>query len=100
MSDDKAKVALPRWQSHRQFAGDKIVAVAERHVGIHIRPERWTLACGAVIDVSTELAARVPRNRAPIGGYYVRYDDGFESWSPAEPFESGYTRLDADPATE
>ncbi|MCY4470779.1 MAG: hypothetical protein OXC08_18855 [Thiotrichales bacterium] len=25
---------------------------------------------------------------------YVRYRDGYESWSPAEAFESGYTPLD------
>ena len=26
-----------------------------------------------------------------IGGYYVQYDDGYESFSPANAFESGYT---------
>lgn len=26
-----------------------------------------------------------------VGGYYVRYEDGYESYSPAEAFESGYT---------
>lgn len=25
-------------------------------------------------------------------GYYVRYEDGFESWSPTEAFEKGYSR--------
>ena len=28
------------------------------------------------------------------GGYYVRYPDGYESWSPAEAFEEGYTLVD------
>lgn len=32
------------------------------------------------------------------GGYYVRYADGYESFSPAEPFESGYSELMADPS--
>ncbi len=27
------------------------------------------------------------------GGYYVRYDDGYESFSPAAAFESGYSRI-------
>jgi hypothetical protein len=27
------------------------------------------------------------------GGYYVRYKDGYESFSPAEQFESGYAML-------
>lgn len=29
-----------------------------------------------------------------IGGYYVRYEDGYESWSPAKAFEEGYTEID------
>lgn len=33
------------------------------------------------------------RHDPQVGGYYVRYPDGYESWSPAEVFESGYTRL-------
>lgn len=27
-----------------------------------------------------------------IGGYFVRYADGYTSWSPAEAFEKGYTK--------
>ena len=28
------------------------------------------------------------------GGYYLVYEDGYESFSPAGPFEAGYTRID------
>lgn len=28
-----------------------------------------------------------------VGGYLVRYADGYESWSPAEAFESGYKEI-------
>lgn len=28
-----------------------------------------------------------------VGGYYVLYNDGYKSYSPAEPFEEGYTEL-------
>lgn len=27
-----------------------------------------------------------------VGGYYVEYDDGYMSWSPARAFEDGYTK--------
>jgi hypothetical protein len=27
-------------------------------------------------------------------GYYVRYEDGYESWSPTKAFEEGYTKVD------
>lgn len=33
------------------------------------------------------------RHRPKQGGYYVVYADGYKSFSPAEAFESGYTRM-------
>jgi hypothetical protein len=33
------------------------------------------------------------RHNPQTGGYYVRYDNGYESYSPAETFENGYTRI-------
>ena len=29
-----------------------------------------------------------------VGGYYIRYKDGYESWSPKEAFEDSYTVID------
>lgn len=28
-----------------------------------------------------------------VGGYFIRYADGYTSWSPAEAFEAGYTAI-------
>jgi len=37
------------------------------------------------------------KHKPEVGGYFVVYADGYESYSPAEAFEAGYTRLpDAD----
>lgn len=33
------------------------------------------------------------RHEPEAGGYYVVYQDGYVSYSPAEAFESGYTRI-------
>lgn len=33
------------------------------------------------------------KHRPQPGGYYVLYDDGYQSWSPAEAFENGYTSM-------
>jgi hypothetical protein len=33
------------------------------------------------------------KHRPAVGGYYVVYDDGYKSFSPAKPFEQGYTRI-------
>lgn len=35
----------------------------------------------------------VLKHKPEVGGYYVVYEDGYKSFSPAGAFESGYTRL-------
>lgn len=43
----------------------------------------------APLHVSQEY---VDKHKPQAGGYYVRYEDGYESWSPASAFENGYAR--------
>lgn len=40
-----------------------------------------------IIRVSAEY---VGKHKPLVGGYYVKYADGYESWSPADVFEGGY----------
>lgn len=35
----------------------------------------------------------VRKHKPEAGGYYVVYDDGYKSFSPAKAFEDGYTRI-------
>lgn len=43
---------------------------------------------------SFKVDADYVRKHKPVaGGYYVVYEDGYKSFSPAEAFESGYTRI-------
>ncbi|MEM7578430.1 MAG: hypothetical protein AAF316_01020 [Cyanobacteria bacterium P01_A01_bin.80] len=35
------------------------------------------------------------RHHPETGGYLVMYNDGYMSYSPAQPFEEGYTLLDS-----
>lgn len=92
MSDD---VELPRWRSHKVVAADEIVTVAAvtRTPDGGGHREEWVLKCGAKIQAMGSLRSRVPAGTNACGGYYVRYEDGFESWSPARAFEDGYTRI-------
>lgn len=40
-------------------------------------------------------AGRIPNeSEKSKAGYHVRYQDGYESWSPAEPFEKAYKVAD------
>ena len=84
------KEQLPRWQSHKKVWADKIVAAIPESPSMH---GHWDLLCGGSRRVSLQLARRVPDGLSPVGGYYVRYEDGYESWSPAKAFEEGYTRI-------
>lgn len=84
---ETAKVQLPRWQSHKKVWADKIIGVTDE-TGV------WLLAGGGSVETSDGLKGRV-NAPTPIGGYYVQYDDGYESWSPAKAFEEGYTLVEA-----
>lgn len=35
------------------------------------------------------------RNKPEVGGYYVVYEDGYKSYSPAKAFEDGYSLISA-----
>ena len=37
--------------------------------------------------------AYMEKHKPEVGGYYVVYEDGYKSFSPAGAFESGYTPL-------
>jgi len=34
------------------------------------------------------------KHKPHVGGYYVVYEDGYKSFSPADAFESGYTNME------
>jgi hypothetical protein len=83
---------LPKWQSHKIVEADRITAtLLTNETGK--TPWIWILDCGARIEVSLALKNRVPTGVDPLAGYYVRYADGFESWSPSQAFEKGYSLI-------
>ena len=86
---------LPRWQSHKVVTAAKItfVDMAGREDGPEGTIMLKVIAADGqevVLDVESKVFSRgVP----DVGDYFVRYDDNYKSWSPAEAFEKGYTRL-------
>lgn len=38
-------------------------------------------------------AAYLRKHEPQVGGYFVVYEDGYRSFSPAEAFEAGYSRI-------
>lgn len=75
---------LQRWKCHKEVRAGRIVEI--RDAG-----KTWVLGNGAKVEVSPELASRV--KGLILSGYYVLYEDGYESWSPARAFETGYTKI-------
>lgn len=84
---------MPRYKSHKEVWALRIA---------RIEPE--LASQGAIITpvedgytffkVSRDY---LERHKPQIGGYYVRYADGYESFSPAQAFEEGYKALDGAP---
>lgn len=90
-------MTLPRWKSHKEVLADKVIGTTSNNdpslVITDDSGQRWRLASGALYAVTNALLGRVLKGESPVGGYVVRYADGFESWSPGKAFEEGYTRV-------
>jgi hypothetical protein len=101
----EAAMALPRYECHKKVWALKIRAIEkclptiEELEGILNRAASLP-SIGAIITpeepgyapfgVSVEY---VHKHKPEVGGYYVIYKDGYQSFSPAEAFEEGYTAI-------
>ena len=57
--------------------------------------EAEPMTMGEAYEKGLLQAGRVPNDSEKSNaGYHVRYQDGYESWSPAEPFEKAYKLAD------
>lgn len=83
---------MQKFKSHKVVEAAKIVSIIGPAGDTSILLENALgFGCDLKMDVSD---AWVERFRPEEGGYYVRYSDGYESFSPAAAFEEGYTRAD------
>ena len=80
---------LPRYKCHKEVHALKIAAI---HYGEANGPAVITPAeTGyAPFRVNKEY---VRKHNPQPGGYYVVYEDGYKSFSPANAFEQGYSRI-------
>lgn len=78
---------MPRYKSHKEVWALKIKKI---DIGIEtaiITPEDSNYS---PFNVDSEYMVK---HQPKVGGYYVVYKDGYRSFSPADAFEEGYTRL-------
>lgn len=79
---------LPKYKCHKEVRAAKISLVEIKESGgakLHLTPE----GVGS-IDVPPEYMIK---HKPHINGYYVLYKDGYESFSPPQPFEHGYSLI-------
>lgn len=90
--DDAMK--LPVWRSHKLVRASKILAI--RNLNIHAEAafqghvQDWDVASGHTLHIDQSV---IRRNEPEVGDYFVLYEDGYRSWSPAAAFEGGYTQV-------
>jgi hypothetical protein len=91
-------IEMPKYKCHKEVWALKIKKIVldsdlaketnrETTGGATITPEEE--GYGA-FDVNAEY---VRKHKPEVGGYYVMYKGGYESWSPASEFEEGYSKM-------
>ena len=88
---------LPRYRCHKEVEALKIKAIVNPNEGIPEEDDGERLLNfsddGFEAAVFLVDADYMRRHKPRAGGYYVVYKDGYKSFSPAEAFEEGYTKL-------
>ena len=90
---------LPVYKCHKEVRACKIGAIGQRIVAGKGVVTEITPADGFE-SFEVVAADYMTKHQPEAGGYYVRYADGYESYSPAKAFEEGYTLLSGAPLDE
>ena len=92
VDDSQPPKQLPQWLCHKKVWAAKIES-------IEYPPQETTSRVLLHLEGGFEVSVKKGWGEALgelVGGYFVRYADGFESWSPAAAFEDGYTLIGPD----
>lgn len=81
---------MKKFKCHKEVEADKIISIdtnsAKENTILHF-------AYSESVVVRNDWLYNACNGNSSIGGYFVRYSDGYISWSPAEAFEEGYTEI-------
>ena len=91
--NDQPAAPLPRYKCHKEVWALKIAAIEFGPTGsAKIAPVEKPYAPFVVDSYRHKFHSGGLESGVDLG-YYVRYDDGYESWSPSKAFEDGYTLI-------
>ena len=85
---------MPKYECHKKVWALKIAGiVGDQHGGVYFQPAEDGYD---KVPMSPEYVAK---HKPEVGGYYVVYEDGYKSFSPASAFESAFTGPRSDPVS-
>lgn len=91
MEENRSSAEMPKYKCHKEVWALKIKEIELSKVDENqyiITPEETHFS---TFNVSKEW---LDKHNPEVGGYYVLYKDGYRSYSPADAFEEGYTKID------
>jgi len=77
---------LKTYKCHKEVQAFKIKTLFKYTNG-----EGWLSPNNDSSDIISVTKEYMQKHKPKIGGYYVVYEDGYQSFSPAKAFEDGYT---------
>ena len=87
---DETTVEVPKYKSHKTVRAAKITEIQNHESdGSGSR----TMVFGEIGGSKFLTDEWNERFKPEVGGYYVIYEDGYISYSPAKAFEEGYTKV-------
>ena len=90
------EIEMPKYQCHKIVWALKIKNIIPDGAD---DPNRETDGSAMIEPEDSRYAAfkvdceYMRKHNPQVGGYYVVYEGGYKSYSPAEPFESGYSKV-------
>lgn len=94
---------MPRYQCHKKVWALKIKEIVFNEPKKQELPNGGSISeCGRSATITPEEKGYAPFNvnedyiakhNPKVGGYFVIYDDAYQSFSPADAFESGYSLI-------
>jgi hypothetical protein len=90
MSKNFPNMNLPLYTCHKQVRAAKIMSIRPLQED-YTQALQLELGTNVPSDLTVDIEW-VQKHRPQAGGYLIQYADGYTSYSPAAPFEEGYTR--------
>ena len=94
-----ASTPMPQYKSHKKVWALKIASISYDADAAIADGNRETDGSAVITPKESGFAPfivtadYVRRHKPEAGGYFVQYEDGYTSFSPAKAFEEGYTRI-------